>query len=247
MKKIAVISDIHGNILALKAVVEDMNRRKIDKVINLGDHISGPLWPKETIEYLMLQDWIQIKGNHDRQLLEQSPYEHGASDKYAYQFLDKKGKEWLQSLPSSIQIDDEIFACHGTPIKDDTYLLETIKAGKLERSTIEEIKDKLGKKSSTIILCGHSHVPRIIQLGANCVLINPGSIGLQAYIEDSNNPHVVENGSPHARYVELEFNGVRWYANMIIVPYNYHIAALKAKKNNRKEWEIALETGFINI
>ena len=85
MKKIAIISDIHGNILALKAVVEDINRRNIDRVINLGDHISGPLWPKETIEYLMLQDWIQIKGNHDRQLLEQSPYEHGASDKYAYQ------------------------------------------------------------------------------------------------------------------------------------------------------------------
>ena len=135
MKKIAVISDIHGNILALKAVVEDLNRRKIDKVINLGDHISGPLWPKETIEFLMLQDWIHIRGNHDRQLIEQSAYEHGSSDKYAYQFLDKKGKEWLQSLPSSIQFNEEIYACHGTPIKNDVYLLETIKGCKLERST----------------------------------------------------------------------------------------------------------------
>lgn len=245
MKKIAVISDIHGNIFALKAVVEDINRRNIEKVINLGDHISGPLWPKETIDFLMLQDWINIKGNHDRQLVEQSPYEHELSDKYAFNLLDRKAKVWLQSLPRTIRIDKDIFACHGTPVNDEVYLLETIKAGKLEQSTLEEIKDKIGKISSTVILCGHSHIPRIIQLDKNCVLINPGSVGLQAYIDNSNYPHKVEIGSPHARYVILEYNGARWVADMIVVPYNHHIASLKAKKNNRREWELALETGFI--
>jgi predicted phosphodiesterase len=46
-KRIAVISDIHGNIVALEAVVADVKRKKVDQVINLSDHISGPLWPKE--------------------------------------------------------------------------------------------------------------------------------------------------------------------------------------------------------
>ena len=46
MKKIAVLSDIHGNIAALKAVVDDIQRKNVDQVINLGDHVSGPLWAK---------------------------------------------------------------------------------------------------------------------------------------------------------------------------------------------------------
>ena len=53
MKTIAAISDIHGNILALEAVVRDIARRHVDTVVNLGDHLSGPLWPKETIQFLM--------------------------------------------------------------------------------------------------------------------------------------------------------------------------------------------------
>lgn len=90
MKRLAVISDIHGNILALEAVAADIKRRNVDGIVNLGDHISGPLWPKETIEFLMKQEWIQIRGNHDRQLIQQIPKDHGLSDKYAFQYLDKK-------------------------------------------------------------------------------------------------------------------------------------------------------------
>ena len=56
MQKIAILSDIHGNIPALEKVVDDINARRVDCVFNLGDHVSGPLWPKETIQYLMKQD-----------------------------------------------------------------------------------------------------------------------------------------------------------------------------------------------
>ena len=46
MKTIAAISDIHGNILALEAVVKDISKRGVDSIVNLGDHLSGPLWPE---------------------------------------------------------------------------------------------------------------------------------------------------------------------------------------------------------
>jgi predicted phosphodiesterase len=83
MQKIAILSDIHGNILALEKVVADIETRQVDRVFNLGDHISGPLFPKETLQFLMKQDWVHILGNHDRQLMNQDP-QHGLSDKYAF-------------------------------------------------------------------------------------------------------------------------------------------------------------------
>jgi hypothetical protein len=61
MQKIAVLSDIHGNIAALERVVDDLRSRHVDGVINLGDHVSGPLWPAETIRCLIRQDWIKIQ------------------------------------------------------------------------------------------------------------------------------------------------------------------------------------------
>ena len=51
--RIAVLSDIHGNLPALQAVLSDMARRGVDQVINCGDILSGPLWPRETGDELM--------------------------------------------------------------------------------------------------------------------------------------------------------------------------------------------------
>lgn len=110
MKRIALIADIHGNFLALQKVVEDIKRRQTDTVFNLGDHISGPLWLKETIEFIMNQkNWINISGNHDRQLITQNPETHGPSDRYAYQFLTDSEKEWLKNLPAKMVINNEFF------------------------------------------------------------------------------------------------------------------------------------------
>ena len=67
--RIAFLSDIHGNLPALQAVRDDMARRGVDQVINGGDILSGPLWPRETADVLMALDWPTIAGNHERQLL----------------------------------------------------------------------------------------------------------------------------------------------------------------------------------
>jgi predicted phosphodiesterase len=55
-KRISFVSDIHGNLPALEAVVKDIDRRGVDAVINLGDSLSGPLMPLETARFLMAQD-----------------------------------------------------------------------------------------------------------------------------------------------------------------------------------------------
>jgi len=68
--RIALLSDIHGNLLALEAVVDDLQRRQVDRVVNLGDSLSGFIQPRDCAAYLMQQPWLQLAGNHERQILE---------------------------------------------------------------------------------------------------------------------------------------------------------------------------------
>src|SRR5512140_3663424 len=100
--RIALISDIHGNLAALEAVVADLSRREVDAVVNLGDSLSGPLLPAETAGYLMAQKWTHLAGNHERQLLTPPPNEMGPSDAFAAATLSAKVFTWMASLRSSL-------------------------------------------------------------------------------------------------------------------------------------------------
>lgn len=245
MKKLAVVSDIHGNIAALEKVVVDIKRRNVDRVINLGDNVSGPLWPKETIQYLMKQDWVHIKGNHDRQLVEPDPAGYGPSDAYAFKTLNDKEKKWLRPLPSFIEMPNGILLFHGLPECDYIYLLETVEHGRVRLATQAEINKRLINFKSPIMLCGHSHVPRVVKVTEQLLIINPGSVGLQAYDDHIPEYHIVETGSPYARYAILDYRNGNWIPELIAIPYDHIIAAKQARRNDRLDWEYALQTGFM--
>ena len=83
--RIAAISDIHGNLGALDAVLADIARRGADLTVNLGDLLSGPLLPRETADRLMALDLPTISGNHERQLLAPDAAAMSASDRHAAQ------------------------------------------------------------------------------------------------------------------------------------------------------------------
>ncbi len=68
--RLAVIADIHGNLLALDAVLADIAARGVDLTVNLGDCVSGPLWPAETAARLMALGLPTVRGNHDRWVIE---------------------------------------------------------------------------------------------------------------------------------------------------------------------------------
>ncbi len=245
MQKVAILSDIHGNLAALEAVVADLQQRQVEAVFNLGDHASGPLWPKETIQFLMKQNWIQIKGNHERQLLNQNPAKQGASDRYAFQALNQVELDWLARLPTGVKVQHDFLLVHGTPLSDSTYFLETVECGHVRLATRAEITDRLGEARSRIIVCGHTHVPRVVETPDNILIVNPGSVGLPAYSDDQPEPHVVETGSPHARYAVLEQVNGHWRAELIALSYDHEKAAEQAHKNDRPEWAMALRTGFV--
>ena len=112
--RIAIIADIHGNLPALESVLADIERRDVDRTVNLGDCVSGPHWPREVCDLLMASDDLNIRGNHDRWVSGLDPARMGASDRYAYSQLNQDHRAWLAALPTSVSADHGIFACHGT-------------------------------------------------------------------------------------------------------------------------------------
>ena len=245
MSLIAIISDIHGNLPALKAVTADIKNRGIETVLNLGDHLSGPLWPLETLRFLQATDWIHIRGNHDRQLAERDPEEMGSSDAYAYQFLGEKDLDWLRNLPPDLVYQDQITLFHGRPGEDNLYLLDSIAGDRIRPASGEEILDRLGPVGTPLVLCGHSHTPRVVELPGGRMALNPGSVGLQAYLDEEPHPHRVEVGSPQARYALLERTSQGWQAEIVQVEYDYVRSAEQARRNGRPEWARALVSGYV--
>jgi putative phosphoesterase len=239
--RIAVISDIHGNLRALEAVVKDIERRGADVVVNLGDSLSGPLLPKETAQFLMAQPWIHLAGNHERQILTLTA-NSGESDKYAHSQLSALELQWIESLPWVHQLSPEVLLCHGTPGSDCTSLLQTAE----RNATRSEIEARLGPVDIPVILCGHTHVPRIARAWTDTLIVNPGSAGQPGFVDDYPHPHVIETGSPDARYAMVEKVDGSWLASLHCVPYAYREMASLAKSRARPDWESALLGGYMS-
>jgi len=138
--RIALISDIHGNLPALEAVVADIQRRGVDRIVNLGDSLSGPLLPLETARYLMASGWLSLAGNHERQILTHTAEQRGLSDAYACSQLGVAELEWLRSLPATQLLDGDVFLCHGTPTSDLHYFFENAVPGGTEPATADDIE-----------------------------------------------------------------------------------------------------------
>ena len=94
------------------------------------------------------------------------------------------------------------------------------------------------------MLCGHSHVPRIVTVGG-VLVVNPGSVGWAAYSDTQPAPHAVEVGSPHARYALLTHTGAGWSPELRAVPYDWDAAARQAERHGRPDIAHAARTGRV--
>ena len=183
MSTYAIISDIHGNSLALRAVLDDIKSRDIETIINLGDHFFGALEPEEVAKMLRENPMQSISGNTDREILQsidEGFYKAGMDGVRAD--LSTESITWLRALPKTLSIDSLLFACHGTPESDDEYLLEQVTEHGVFVYNDEYLVEKTRHIAERIILCGHSHVNRVIYLSNDKIILNPGSVGLPAYL-----------------------------------------------------------------
>ncbi|HWH72967.1 MAG TPA: metallophosphoesterase family protein [Methylibium sp.] len=259
--RIAAVSDIHGNLPALEAVLAEIEHEDVDLVVNLGDLVSGPLWPLETARRLMALDWPTIRGNHERQLLSVPLDQQGDSDAQACRALGDAERAWLAALPNALRLPGDMQCCHGTPSSDLQYLLETVVDGfdaqrarcgeatahGLRAATADEVTARIGGgRHAAVLLCGHSHVPRILPLPGGALVVNPGSVGLPAYDDAHPLPHWVENDGPQARWALLERDvGGRWSARLRATGYDHAHAARRAEAHHRGDWADALRTGRV--
>lgn len=247
--RIAVIADIHGNILALEAVLADLERQRIDLIVDLGDCVSGPLWPKETFERLKALNAPTVRGNHDRLVGEGLRPDLGPSDTYAYDALEMRDRAHLAALPLQREFLRGVIGFHATPAHDDRYVLDEIVEGRLVRAPLDKIMSRLGPVTARIVLIGHSHRSDVVRLPNGTFLINPGSVGDPGYDDTTGQKHVSEAGTPHARYAILDLSGSESMPDITFraVSYDFERAARRADDNARPEWAHALRTGFMPV
>lgn len=241
--RIAALSDIHGNLAALNAVLEDIRGQGVDLIVNLGDIASGPLQPSETVDRLMALNLPTIRGNHERQLLEEDRSRMGLSDQYALDELRPDQLAWFASLPERRYIEDDVLLVHGSAESDQTYFLETLWEQGCRAATHDEVLSRAVGADAALVLCGHTHRPRTMKLADGRLIVNPGSVGLQAYSGTHPVVHSIELGSPHARYAIVSKGADGWAAEFRAVEYAWDEAAAIAEQRGRADWAVALRTG----
>jgi predicted phosphodiesterase len=245
--RLAALSDIHGNLWALEAALADIRSQGADLVVNLGDILSGPLEPGATADLLMTSGLPTIAGNHERQLLACEAKRGGPSDQYAFDHTTPAQRAWLRGLPGTLAVSDEVFLCHGTPQSDLTYLLEEVRPDGMASPPDALVEARAATVAQSLILCGHSHLPRTRALSRDRLVVNPGSVGLQAYEDEAPYFHRVENGTPHLRYALCDRTARGWNVTYRLIEYDHESAAEAALSRGRPEWARWLRTGRTTV
>ena len=176
--RVAVISDIHGNVPALRAVLADIDGENVDLVVCCGDIVAGPL-SSETVEILrgMGGRLRSVRGNADREVV--ALYDgHGSADlpehvRWSADELSEDQRDWLDALPETLRLEidglGQVLFCHGTPRRDDEIVVETTPDGHL--------REVLSDVTEPVVVCGNTHMQFDRNIGSHRV-VNVGSVGM---------------------------------------------------------------------
>lgn len=237
MKSYAIISDVHGNLDALQAVLNDIRARGIETIINLGDHVFGALDPEGAALVIRNSGMLCISGNTDRDILESLGTESPKNNmERVKRELSPESIGWLISLPKTLTVDGLLFACHGTPVNDNEYLLEKVTAHGVFVHHDEELISRVANITERVILCGHSHVNRVVYLSNNKIILNPGSVGLPAYLGRAEYSFAMESNTPHAKYAIVHVNGADINIEQVLCTYDWQAASEAAASNGSPQW-----------
>jgi diadenosine tetraphosphatase ApaH/serine/threonine PP2A family protein phosphatase len=153
---------------------------------------------------------------------------------------------WIKALPASLVVEDVLLS-HGTPARDnENWLHRRDGQTDLRPSTHWEAAAAAEGHDHPVILCGHTHLPRMVRLGDGRLLVNPGSVGVPAYVDTRHTPALVaETGAPDARYAVIEKIGADWQASLHMVPYDPTEMIERALEKGAESWVDALRTGWV--
>ena len=169
--RVAAISDIHGNLPALEAVLADIEREGVDEVVVVGDSVSGP-WPAEVFDLLGSIGAHIVRGNADRaeEVMAHSS-ELGAWN------ADRLGASrvatvtaWPLTLELTVEGLGDVLLCHSTPTSD-TPIYTRI-------TPDDELAKLVGDVAADVLVCGHTHMQYDRRLSTGLRVANPGSVGM---------------------------------------------------------------------
>ena len=227
--KIAVISDIHGNMEAIEAVMEDIEQQGCEKLFVLGDYAMAGPEPAEAVKYFMKRqddpNVVMIQGNTDSmivdysfdlydELKEKAPIMAEALKNDTTQ-LNAFEKVFLKRLPiqKEVCIDNVTFLLvHGSPRKNNEDILPD--------TPLEEVEKMLKNVDADVVLCGHTHLPCGFQTSTRKTVVNAGSIG---------RPFTPE---PKSCYLIITTDNGKCVFEHRFVEYNNKAAYEKLKKRN---------------
>ena len=158
--RLAIISDIHGNLAALEAVVRDARARGFDTMVNLGDCVTGPLWPRETFELLATLQLPTVRGNHDRFIADPKKIAEKRMVAFSHEALGPECSATLAALPPSLELEGGVLAVHGRPSTDTKYLLEDKVDARLTLARAETLAKADGVSADLVRADGHKQPRR---------------------------------------------------------------------------------------
>ncbi len=212
MTAVALLSDIHGNLPALEAVVADIRRQRPDAVYVLGDMVNGCPWSGEVVDLIVSHGWPMLLGNHDDAVLQldtprmEPRYAHRrpyAALWWTREHLDPRHLTVLDRLPQQVTLTlpaaPSVCLVHGLP--------GDFSQGFRPDAAEEWAVGRLAQVAEKTVGAGHTHLPMIRPFGA-WLVVNPGSVG------------VPYDGDVRAGYAWLEWTGERWLASIRRLDYD---------------------------
>jgi len=170
--RVAAISDIHGNLPALEAVLAEIDREGVDEIVVVGDTAHGP-WPAEVVDLLVEREALCVRGNTDREVIERSdrfgPLAPWSADRIGERRLAIV-RDWPLTVELTVDGLGAVLVCHSTPRQDDAvYTRITPDA---------ELVNILGPVAADVLVSGHTHMQYDRILTSGLRVVNPGSVGM---------------------------------------------------------------------
>lgn len=226
MTRTAIVSDVHGNAIALRAVVTELDAEEIDRVVCLGDLCQGGAQPDECVELVAERGWPVVLGNADAFVLDAAT---AAGSSEAVTERQLAVREWTHARLSAAQLERvagyaatvsldlgdarTLLACHATPAAYDPVVFPS--------APEEEFRAAFGGTGADVVACGHIHLPYLRRIGEALVL-NPGSVGL-GYDHDQD-PEAVRF-DPWAAWAVVSTGGGRLSIDFRTTPFDAQAVA----------------------